>query len=102
MLVLFFFTNYLQRAYSDFVWPLLGFIFLPVTTLALCLGGEFSRAVRGRLSGGDGAGRSCLDLGLIGRIASAASDTGRESAFSKASTAGEWVERPGVSESSDP
>jgi hypothetical protein len=34
LLVLFFFTNYLQRAYANFLWPLLGFIFLPVTTIA--------------------------------------------------------------------
>jgi hypothetical protein len=32
--VLFFFTHYLERAYHGFVIPLLGFIFLPVTTLA--------------------------------------------------------------------
>lgn len=32
--VLFFFTNYLERAYHSLLLPLLGFIFLPVTTLA--------------------------------------------------------------------
>jgi hypothetical protein len=34
LLVLFFFTNYLTRAYHDLLLPLLGFIFLPLTTLA--------------------------------------------------------------------
>ncbi len=34
LLVLFFFTNYLQRAYSEILWLVLGFIFLPVTTIA--------------------------------------------------------------------
>ena len=34
LLVLFFFTNYLARAYQGVLLPLLGFIFLPLTTLA--------------------------------------------------------------------
>ena len=34
MLVLFFFTNFLQRAYPEILWLVLGFIFLPVTTIA--------------------------------------------------------------------
>jgi hypothetical protein len=32
--VLFFFSNYLERAYHGILLPLLGFIFLPLTTLA--------------------------------------------------------------------
>jgi hypothetical protein len=28
------FTNYLSRAFDSFLWPLLGFFFLPTTTLA--------------------------------------------------------------------
>jgi hypothetical protein len=32
--LLFFFSNYLQRAYHGLLLPLLGFIFLPLTTLA--------------------------------------------------------------------
>jgi len=31
--LLFFFSNYLERAYHGFLLPLLGFIFLPLTTL---------------------------------------------------------------------
>jgi hypothetical protein len=34
LLLLFFFTNYLQRAYHGLILPLLGFLFLPLTTLA--------------------------------------------------------------------
>ena len=34
LIVLFVFTNYLQRAYATLLWPLLGFVFLPVTTIA--------------------------------------------------------------------
>ena len=32
--VLFFFTGYIDRAYHGFLLPLLGFLFLPLTTLA--------------------------------------------------------------------
>jgi hypothetical protein len=34
LLLLFFFSNYLDRAYHGLLLPLLGFIFLPLTTLA--------------------------------------------------------------------
>ena len=34
MVLLWLFTNYLSRAFETFIWPLLGFIFLPTTTLA--------------------------------------------------------------------
>jgi hypothetical protein len=33
LVLLFFFSNYLQRAYHGLLLPLLGFIFLPLTTL---------------------------------------------------------------------
>lgn len=33
LLLLFFFSHYLSRAYHGFLLPLLGFIFLPLTTL---------------------------------------------------------------------
>ena len=34
LLLLFFLTNYLTRAYHDLLIPLVGFIFVPLTTLA--------------------------------------------------------------------
>jgi hypothetical protein len=34
LVLLFLLSNYLQRAYHDFLIPLLGFFFLPLTTLA--------------------------------------------------------------------
>lgn len=34
LLLVYFFSNYLERAYATPIWPLLGFIFLPLTTLA--------------------------------------------------------------------
>lgn len=33
LVLMFFFSNYLQRAYHNLLVPLLGFIFLPLTTL---------------------------------------------------------------------
>ena len=33
LLLLFFFSNYIERAYHGLLIPLLGFIFLPLTTL---------------------------------------------------------------------
>jgi hypothetical protein len=32
--LVFFFSNYLGRAYETTIWPLLGFFFMPLTTLA--------------------------------------------------------------------
>lgn len=34
LVLLFFFSNYLERAYHGLILPLLGFLFLPLTTLA--------------------------------------------------------------------
>jgi hypothetical protein len=33
LILMFLFSNYLQRAYHDLILPILGFIFLPLTTL---------------------------------------------------------------------
>ncbi|MDX2152694.1 MAG: hypothetical protein SFV54_18275 [Bryobacteraceae bacterium] len=32
--LVFLFSNYLQRAYQSWIWPLLGFLLMPLTTLA--------------------------------------------------------------------
>ena len=34
MLVILFFQGYLERAYATVIWPLLGFVFMPLTTIA--------------------------------------------------------------------
>ncbi|MFN3324281.1 MAG: hypothetical protein ACK5AZ_12350 [Bryobacteraceae bacterium] len=34
IVLVFLFSNYLQRAYDTLVWPLLGFLLMPLTTLA--------------------------------------------------------------------
>ena len=37
MLFLWIFTEYLNRAFGDFIWPFLGFFFLPTTTLGYAI-----------------------------------------------------------------
>ncbi|MEO7649867.1 MAG: hypothetical protein ABIZ80_05325 [Bryobacteraceae bacterium] len=32
--LMFFFSSYLERAYHGLLWPFLGFVFLPLTTIA--------------------------------------------------------------------
>jgi hypothetical protein len=68
LLLLFFFTTFLERAYHGFLIPLLGFIFLPLTTMV------YAWIVN---SGGSAQGIYlvaiiiCImaDLGLIGQSA---------------------------------
>jgi hypothetical protein len=47
MVVLWLFTNYLSRAFDTFVWPLLGFIFLPTTTLAYAVAQNSFHGLKG-------------------------------------------------------
>ena len=69
LFVLFFFTNYLVRAFEGFVLPLIGFLFLPATTLAYAI-------AQNELGGLNGLGivvvliGLAVDIGLIGGGAS--------------------------------
>jgi hypothetical protein len=47
LVLMFFFTNYLQRAYNGILVPLLGFIFLPLTTIVYAWMVNTSRAIDG-------------------------------------------------------
>jgi hypothetical protein len=47
MVVLWLFTDYLSRAFDTFIWPLLGFIFLPTTTLAYAVAQNSFDGLRG-------------------------------------------------------
>jgi hypothetical protein len=47
MVVLWLFTNYLSRAFDSFIWPLLGFFFLPTTTLAYAVAKNSFDGLRG-------------------------------------------------------
>jgi hypothetical protein len=59
------FTNYIERAFDSFLWPLLGFIFLPTTTLAWA----WAHNTRGSVGGIHAVIvvlALLLDLGVIG------------------------------------
>jgi len=63
--LVFLFSNYLEQAYETWIWPLLGFVFLPLTTLAYA----WAINTRGTVSGAHLAVvvlAVLLDLGLIG------------------------------------
>lgn len=47
MVVLWLFTDYLSRAFGSFVWPFLGFFFLPTTTMAYAVAQNAFDGVRG-------------------------------------------------------
>jgi hypothetical protein len=47
MVVLWLFTDYLSAAFGTWVWPLLGFFFLPTTTLAYAVAENRYGGVRG-------------------------------------------------------
>jgi hypothetical protein len=59
------FTDYIGRAFDSFLWPLLGFIFLPTTTLAWA----WAQNTRGSIRGVHAivvALAALVDLGFIG------------------------------------
>jgi hypothetical protein len=65
LFILWLFTNYLSRAYDGFVLPLLGFVFLPATTLAYAI-------AQNEFGGVNGIGLVVIliglavDIGLLG------------------------------------
>ncbi|MEP6694586.1 MAG: hypothetical protein ABJB39_08080 [Chloroflexota bacterium] len=65
LFILWLFTSYLSRAFDTFLWPTLGFFFLPATTLAYAI-------ARNELGGLSGLGLIvvlvgvAVDIGLLG------------------------------------
>ncbi len=65
LFILWLFTSYLARAYETWLWPTLGFFFLPATTLAYAI-------ARNEFGGVNGLGLVVLiigfavDVGLLG------------------------------------
>lgn len=57
LFILWIFTSYLTRAYETWLWPTLGFFFLPATTLAYAI-------ARNELGGVSGLGLVVLIIGL--------------------------------------
>lgn len=47
LFLVFLFSDYLGRAYQSVLWPLLGFLFLPLTTLAYAWAINSNRSVEG-------------------------------------------------------
>jgi len=54
-------TTYMSRAFDTFIWPLLGFIFLPWTTIAFAI-------AQNEFGGLSGLGLVIVALGLLGDI----------------------------------
>ena len=59
--LLWLFTNYLSRAFDTFLWPLLGFLFLPWTTIAFAI-------AQNELGGLSGLGLIVVALGFLADI----------------------------------
>ena len=58
MVILWLFTDYLAQAFGTWVWPLLGFFFLPTTTLAYAV-------AQNRYDGVEGWGLVLVVLGVL-------------------------------------
>jgi hypothetical protein len=58
MVVLWLFSDYLSHAYGTWLWPLLGFFFLPTTTLAFAI-------AQNRYHGVKGVGLVLVILGVL-------------------------------------
>ncbi|TMF76071.1 MAG: hypothetical protein E6I18_10595 [Chloroflexi bacterium] len=61
ILLLSVFTNYMSRAFDTFIWPFLGFIFLPWTTIAFAI-------AQNEFGGLSGLGLLIVALGFLGDI----------------------------------
>ncbi len=61
LVLLWLFTNYLSRAFDGFVLPLLGFLFLPWTTIAFAF-------AQNELGGPSGIGLLVIALGVLADI----------------------------------
>ncbi len=70
ILLVFFFTNYIGRAYETALWPLLGFVFMPLTTLAYAWAVNTNTTVTG-IYLVVVVIAVLIDLGLVGTSASA-------------------------------
>lgn len=58
MAVLWVFTDYLSQAFGSFIWPLLGFFFLPTTTMAYAV-------AQNEFHGAEGWGLAVLIVGVM-------------------------------------
>ena len=70
ILLVFFFSNYIGRAYETALWPLLGFVFMPLTALAYAWAVNTNSTVTG-IYLVVVVIAILIDLGLVGTSASA-------------------------------
>jgi hypothetical protein len=56
--LLWLFTNYMSRAFDAFLWPILGFLFLPWTTIAFAI-------AQNELGGPNGVGLLVIVIGFL-------------------------------------
>jgi hypothetical protein len=56
--LLWLFTNYMSRAFDAFLWPILGFLFLPWTTIAFAI-------AQNELGGPNGVGLLVIAIGFL-------------------------------------
>ena len=61
LFLLWLFTNYLSRAFDTLLWPLLGFLFLPWTTIAWAI-------AQNELGGLNGLGLLVVILGVLADV----------------------------------
>ena len=61
LFLLWVFTSYLSRAFDTFLWPLLGFLFLPWTTIAYAI-------AQNELGGLNGIGLLVVAIGVLGDV----------------------------------
>ena len=61
LFLLWLFTNYLSRAFDTLLWPLLGFLFLPWTTIAWAI-------AQNELGGLNGLGILVVILGVLADV----------------------------------
>ncbi len=70
IVLVFFFSNYIGRAYETGLWPILGFVFMPLTTLAYAWAVNTNTTVTG-IYLVVVVIAVLIDLGLVGTSASA-------------------------------
>jgi hypothetical protein len=61
LFLLFLFTNYLQRAFDSFLLPVIGFLFLPWTTIAWAI-------AQNEFGGANGIGLLVIVLGFLADV----------------------------------
>jgi hypothetical protein len=65
LILVWLFSNYLQTVYATWIWPVLGFVFLPLTTLAYAFAMHFGRFAWTPIGVAAVVTAVLIDLGLL-------------------------------------